>query len=142
MTIEQLNPSQDVIHPLEPLTKTELVTVADIVRRELKSMGEGLRFEMIELKEPPKSVARAFNSGDPIKREAWVNVYRLGAIGVWRLVVSITEQAIVSNTHIPDARPMIQLEEFLQIEAVVKEHPDFIAACAKRGITDMEVGLC
>ena len=33
---------------------------------------------------------------------------------------------------------MIQLEEFMEIEAMVKADPAFIAACAKRGITDME----
>ena len=136
MAIEQ---AIEIIHPLEPLTRNELVAVAGIVKRELASLGEGLRFEMIELKEPPKSVVRAFKTGDPINREAQVNVYCLDAIGVWRLVVSITEQTIVSKSHIPDACPMIQLEEFLQIEEVVKKHPDFIAACAKRGISDMEL---
>jgi primary-amine oxidase len=37
------------------------------------------------------------------------------------------------------ARPMIQLEEFIAIEAVVRADPDFIAACARRGITDMSL---
>ena len=32
---------------------------------------------------------------------------------------------------------MIQLEEFMVIEEMVKSHPDFIAACERRGITDM-----
>ena len=34
---------------------------------------------------------------------------------------------------------MIQLEEFLEIEAAVKRDPTFIEACARRGITDMSL---
>ena len=33
--------------------------------------------------------------------------------------------------------PMIQLEQFMVIEDIVRAHPDFIAACARRGITDI-----
>ena len=57
--------------------------------------------------------------------------------GVVRLVISIDEGAVIRFEHIPDARPMIQLEQFVAIEGVVRGHPDFIAACARRGITDM-----
>ena len=32
---------------------------------------------------------------------------------------------------------MIQLEQFMVVEDIVRAHPDFIAACARRGITDM-----
>ena len=34
---------------------------------------------------------------------------------------------------------MIQLEQFLAIEGIVRANPDFIAACAKRGIHDMSM---
>ncbi len=46
---------------------------------------------------------------------------------------------VLSKQHLPDARPMIQLEEFMAIEDAVKADPRFIEACAKRGLTDMSL---
>jgi Cu2+-containing amine oxidase len=128
-----------VFHPLQPLTRDEISEVSAIVRAEMAELGETLRFETIELREPAKSVVREFEPGDPITREARVNVYRTGDIGVWRLMVSITDGEILSKEVLPDACPMIQLEEFLEIEAAIKRDPAFIEACAKRGITDMSL---
>ena len=127
-----------VTHPLAPLTEAEIRTASEIVRAQADIEGE-LCFEMIELNEPGKNSVRAFKPGDPIKREARFNVYRKGSIGVWRGVVSIDEGRIVSLEHLPDKRPMIMLEEFLEIESAVKGDAQFIEACAKRGITDMSL---
>ena len=88
---------------------------------------------MIELKEPKKSVVWGFKPGGAFPREARVTVFQSGDIGVWRLVVSLGEDKVTAIKHLPRARPMIQLEEFLEIEAIVKAHPAFIAACEKRG---------
>ena len=127
-----------VTHPLAPLTQAEILKASEIVRTQA-NIGHELCFEMIELNEPGKSSVRAFKSGDPVKREARFNVYRKGGIGVWRGVVSIDEGRVVSLEHLPDKRPMIMLEEFLEIESAVKGDPRFIEACAKRGISDMSL---
>ena len=126
-----------VLHPLEPLTREEIAAAAALVRA--AAGGEGLRFEIVELREPPKSAVRAFAPGVAVPREARVNVYRLGSIGVWRYVVSLTEGRIVSEEHRADAAPMIQLEEFLEIEGIVKADPAFREACARRGIEDIDL---
>ncbi|MEM9061010.1 MAG: primary-amine oxidase [Pseudomonadota bacterium] len=128
----------DLLHPLDPLTPAEIKTAASIVRTDMGD-GEGeLRFEMIELLEPPKELVRAFVPGTPVARAARVNVFRTGRIGVWRYKVSLDTGAVLEKEELPTARPMIQLEEFMDIENTVKAHPEFIAACAKRGITDMD----
>ncbi len=127
------------LHPLEPLTKDEISVVATVVRREMAEFGDTLRFEMIELLEPSKSAVRAFASGDAMTRKARVNVFKTGSIGVWRMTVSIDDGKVLSKKHLADARPMIQLEEFMQIEDAVKADPRFIEACAKRGLTDMSL---
>ncbi len=124
-------------HPLDPLTPLEITQVVAIVRAE-PDLPPSLLFEMIELMEPPKSVVRSFNPGDAFTRQARVNLFPSGDIGVWRLVVSLDEEKVIAIKHLPEARPMIQLEEFMEIEAIVKADPDFVAGCAKRGITDME----
>jgi primary-amine oxidase len=136
---ESTSAASDVLHPLQPLTADEISLVSGLVRAEMAKLGDTLRFEMIELKEPAKAVVRAFQPGDAIAREARVNVYRTGDIGVWRMLVSITDGAVLAKEFLPEARPMIQLEEFLEIEAAVKRDPTFIEACARRGITDMSL---
>ncbi|HZA66713.1 MAG TPA: tyramine oxidase, partial [Geminicoccaceae bacterium] len=131
--------ASDILHPLQPMTADEIRLVSSLVRTELAELGDTLRFEMIELKEPAKAVVRAFEPGDPIVREARVNAYRTGDVGVWRMAVSITDRKLLAKEFLPEARPMIQLEEFLEIEAAVKRDPTFIEACARRGITDMSL---
>ncbi|MGX5775906.1 primary-amine oxidase [Methylorubrum zatmanii] len=125
-----------VTHPLQPLTPREIGEAVRIVQA-ASPFGGDTRFETIELLEPEKSVARAFKVGDPIARKARVNVFSAKAVGVTRMTVSLDEGTILSTQEFPGKRPMIQLEQFIPIEDIVRAHPDFIAACAKRGITQM-----
>lgn len=133
------NDVEAVVHPLQPLAPAEIRHASSIVTAAMSELGDAIRFEMIELMEPPKATVRDFKAGDPISRAARVNIFRAGAIGVWRFVVSLSEDKILSQTHEPEARPMIQLEQFMEIEDLVKADPRFIEACAKRGITDMDL---
>ncbi len=137
-------PSEGIVavkHPLAPLTKDEIELAADLARAALTEEGP-IRFEVIELKEPEKSVVRGFKPGDPIERQARVNVYSRRGVGVWRCVVSLAKRELLSLEHRPDACPMIQLEEFEEVEAAVKADPRFIEACRARGITDMSLVCC
>ena len=84
-----------------------------------------------------KPSVRGFTPGAPITRQARVNVFSAAKLGVTSLIVSLDTGKIVSRQEFPTARPMIQLEQFLVVEGFVRKHPDFIAGCAKRGITDM-----
>ncbi|MEO1191305.1 MAG: primary-amine oxidase [Pseudomonadota bacterium] len=127
-----------VDHPLTPLTKEELEQAATLVRAALSGKGD-IRFEVIELLEPEKSVVRSFTPGQAIERKARVNAYPCSRVGVWRCKVSLTGNAVIAVEHLPAACPMIQLEEFAEIENALKADPGFIAACAKRGITDMDL---
>ncbi len=125
-----------VRHPLSPLTPAEIATAVAIVQASAL-FTDKTRFETIELFEPLKADVRGFRPGDPITRAARVNVFEAGRIGVTRLTVSLTDRAITGRIDLPDQRPMIQLEQFGAIEAIVRADPAFIAGCAKRGITDM-----
>ena len=80
-------------HPLDPLTPLEITQVVAIVRAE-PDLPPSLLFEMIELMEPPKSVVRSFNPGAAFTRQARVNLFPSGDIGVWRLVVSLDEEKV------------------------------------------------
>jgi primary-amine oxidase len=53
--------------------------------------------------------------------------------------VSVTESRVVSWKHIPGVQPSIMFDEFEECENAVKANPEYQAALAKRGITDMSL---
>ena len=126
------------VHPLAPLSPAEIRAVVAAVRA-APDFGPAILFETIELLEPPKPALQACEPGQALPRAARANVFRNEEAGVWRLTVSIDDGAVLTQRFVPGARPMIQLEQFLAIEDIVRSHPDFIAACARRGITDMSL---
>jgi primary-amine oxidase len=125
-------------HPLEPLEAAEIRAVMALIKGDA-DFGLDFLFETIELKEPPRAALDDFAAGRPTPREARANVFLGDAPGVWRLVISLADHAIISKNFLDSAKPMIQLEQFMVIEDIVRAHPDFIAACAKRGVTDMRM---
>eukprot|EP00977_Amphora_coffeiformis_P018367 scaffold6436_cov158-Amphora_coffeaeformis.AAC.1 len=142
---DQSNKKAVTGHPLDPLSKDEILKAAEIVKDDLTKedgvKAPFLRFETIELFEPPKAAVRAFDKeqGEAPERKARVNAFYVGGgIGVYRLAVSLTNQKVISKKWFPDARPMIQLEEFIQIEETVRKDPGVIEAFKKRGIENME----
>ncbi len=127
-----------VTHPLAPLTKDEIELTSSLLRAALSDQAP-IRFETIELMEPPKAVVRAFKPGDAIERQSRANVYTRRDAGVWRCVVSLTKKEVISIDFREGVFPLIQLEEFEEVENAVKNDPTFIAACKARGVTDMDL---
>lgn len=123
-------------HPLDPLGPEEMTKAAGILRKGLR-LGKALRFERLELEEPEKAVVAAWRPGKPVERKVRFVVSRKGGIGVIRGIVSLDAGRILFREELPDARPMIMIEEFMQVEEVVKADPRFIAACRRRGVEDM-----
>lgn len=137
-------------HPLDPLTPTELLLAADLVKKSFaETDGDDsdflakLRFETVELYEPEKKMVRSWQPGDAVgERRARVACFLIGGgIGVYRMVVNLSSHEVSAKEFLPKARPMIQLDEFVAIEDAVKADKRVIEACAKRGITDMSL-LC
>lgn len=140
MTITPLPPvltATSTQHPLDPLSPEEISAAVSLLRSE-KSLGDQVRFAVVTLHEPPKDVVRNFKAGDPIQREAFMVLLDNATAQTYEAVVSITQEAIASWKHIPDVQPCIMLDEFLVCEQTVKNHPDFQAALARRGITDID----
>ena len=120
------------LRPIEPLSPAEIRAVVEIVRSD-PDFGEGAFFETIQLLEP--TLEDSLGAG----RKARVNLFRDEQNGVWRLTVALADRAILSRAFVDGARPMIQLEQFMMIEDLVRADPRFVAACAKRGITDLSL---
>src|ERR1700722_564606 len=113
---------QGALHPLEPLTADEIRRVVAIIKASDAS-GPSMLFETIELKEPDKAVYRARKAGAPVPREARANVFRRDRAGVRKYVVSLDGGTVLSVEDLPDAKPMIQLEQFLEAEAIARTSP-------------------
>lgn len=126
---------------LTPLSPAEIRAVVAIIKAD-PSFGETVLFETIEAMDPPKSAVVSGlaidASGAALHRCARANVFHNDQAGVWKLTISLDEGRILTCQHAPAARPMIQLEQFMQVEGWVKADPRFVAACARRGITEME----
>jgi primary-amine oxidase len=142
MTTTQ-NPSRSaqvdqVKHPLEPLSHSEVATAVAIVRSE-KQISSSFRFPCVTLHEPPKAEVLAFQAGNPIQRQAFLILLDNATGATYEAIVSITQSQVVSWTQIPDVQPNIMADELAECEAAVKANPEFQAALAKRGITDLDL---
>jgi primary-amine oxidase len=123
---------------LEPLTAQEIATAVSIVRTERK-LNERVRFASISLQEPPKEIVLNFKEGDQVHREAFIKLLDNTDGATYEAVVDITTNTVTLWRHIPGVQPSIMLDEFFETEQLLKDNPEFQAALAKRGITDMSM---
>lgn len=123
--------------PLAPSSPEEIARTVAMIRGAFDDALD-IRFETIELYEPEKGAVWSLEPR-AARRIARANIFRPSKNGVFRLKVALDDGVVVSNTELPDARPMIQPEQFLAVEEIVRRDPAFVARCARRGITDMSL---
>lgn len=121
-------------HPLNGLTPEEIQTAADIVRQS-DHWSDASKFESIRLHYPPKQDIRAGKADG--WRKAYASIYDTAQNTVSELIVDLTAGKVDSAKNAPGARPAINVDEFMMCAETVPQHPDFIAAMAKRGVTDL-----
>ncbi|MHB8695991.1 MAG: primary-amine oxidase, partial [Solirubrobacteraceae bacterium] len=125
-------------HPLEPLSPEEIVQAVAILRGE-QPLADTVRFSTVELLEPPKEEMLAWPEGRPVERQAFLIVMDRADGAVHEAVVSLDSETVVEWRFLPGVQPRIMAEEFVECEEMLKRHPEFLAALAKRGITDPEM---
>jgi primary-amine oxidase len=123
-------PTQMSAHGLDPLSPDEIATAARIVRA-AHDLGPGMRFETIVLDEPATQ--------EEADRCAFVSTYDIASGELFEAKVSLSRQSVASWTPRPGAKPRIAPDEFLLAETIAKQDPRFVAALARRGITDMSL---
>lgn len=124
-----------VDHPLAMLTGEEIVTARDVVR-DAGDLPEGAVIAHVVLDEPTKAVANGFAAGDPVERRVRVLVVPGPELTMVELVVSVTTGTVVERTVIEGQRPALLMGECFMAILACKEHPDYLAALERRGITD------
>ncbi|MGD1905962.1 MAG: primary-amine oxidase [Leptolyngbyaceae cyanobacterium] len=121
------------LHPLEPLTISEVETAVALVRQQ-KDVGDGWRFPVVTLKEPHKNTVLAYQPGSWCDRQAFLVLLDNHTGNTYEAVVSLIQQQVISWTHLPDIQPNIMADELEDCEAAVRANPDFQSAVARRGL--------
>jgi primary-amine oxidase len=122
-------------HPLAPLTLTEAGTACRVATSHGAAAPDS-RVVYCALAEPPKQVVLGWDGG-PVPREAVVVLYERATERTFWVTVSLDQEAVVSREHLPGAQPPIMLDEWAANADAVKADPQFQAAMARRGVTDM-----
>ncbi len=124
-------------HPLSMLAPDEVT----VVREVLVVAGElpdGAVVVHIVLDEPDKSSVAAWRPGDPVERRAKALIAPGPELTMIELVVSVTAAAVVERRVIEGMRPALLMGESFMAIIACTEHPEYIAALARRGIHDLE----
>jgi primary-amine oxidase len=121
-------------HPMDPLTFQEHWAVLEILR-EADRYDTDTGVSLVLLHEPAKDQVQGWVPGQPFDRAALVVLRRDGE--TYEAVVDLTGRRIRSWTRVEGGQAPWLEREFTAVEDVVKEHPDVIAAFARRGITDL-----
>ncbi len=126
-------------HPLEPLSEAELAAAIAILRAE-RTLDARVRFVSVVLHEPDKTRVLAYAPGDALERAAFAILIDPATRTTFEAVVTLSPPAIASWRIVDDpGQPPFMLDDFVDCEAAVKRSPEFAAALARRGITDVDL---
>ena len=124
------------LHPCDPLDGDEITAAAAAVRRS-GGLDDTAWFETIALAEPDKAEVRTFAPGRAFARRAFVCCYERSSNRTFDGVVDLRSGALEAWRHVPGVQARIVGDEFLEGGRIARADSRFIAACAARGITDM-----
>ena len=97
----------------------------------------GCRFITIALQEPSKEAVLAWEGGGPRPpREAEAVLLDRNRAETVEAVVSLDAGAVTAWTVRTGVQPMAVVKELMEAEEVLRLHPEFQAALARRGVTD------
>jgi primary-amine oxidase len=90
------------------------------------------------LHEPAKDALALWKAGDPVDRELRALVVPGPELLMFEAIVSVTAGEVREWREIEGMRPSLLFLEAMNAIFTTKEHPEYIAALARRGITDLE----
>jgi primary-amine oxidase len=125
------------MHPLDMLTGTEIEHAVAIARATGK-LPDGALFAHVVLHEPAKTDLAQWKDGDPVDREVRLLAVPGPDLDLVEIVVSVTAGEVREWRPVSGMRPALLMSEAVGAVFTTKEHPDFIAALARRGITDLD----
>lgn len=129
-----------VLHPTSPLTGAECAKAVEVVRAKYGAVVGEMRFEMVMLEEPCKKALRASVVPPRLARiHAYHATKNFGVgPGVYRGVVNVETEDVVSWQFLPDAMPMRPGSNWMATMKLCKEEPRIVEALARRGIDNID----
>jgi primary-amine oxidase len=139
MSATSIGLATGVTHPLDPATGEEFLAGRDILAA-AGLLGEHVRFAYYGLEEPPKGEVLAFRPGDEPRRALRAMLIDVTTGQSSDVVVSLTDAAVTSQRlldHERDGAVPILLQDFVRAEEIVHADEGWLAAMARRGLTDV-----
>jgi primary-amine oxidase len=121
-------------HPLAMLTPDEISSASAIVRADAR-FPESAAFVHVVLREPDKA---ELATGASVDRAAAIQLVGGPGLGVIEVVVSLTQGTVTRWDIVEGMRPTLLFGESAHAIFRTKEHPEYVAALARRGITDVD----
>ena len=145
MIATSLPPAPGAAHPspvihFDPLTSDEIRGAVAILRRD-HGVGDRWRFAGIELAEPDKASLLGWRPGEPVIRQARITCWNAEDGRTYTATVSLTGDEVTGFEHRPGVQANATVGEWLEADAMLRRHPQVIAALASRGITDLDLVL-
>lgn len=134
------------LHPLDPLTETEIGAACEIVRMQHPAQGTW-RFPLVQLDEPPQEEVLRFEAGTQIMRKARLVVLDHPSGAVYMVRVDLDRRIVTAFTRNeagptnPVGQPPVTMQDMVTCDRVVKASPAWRAAIMRRGITEDEIPL-
>jgi primary-amine oxidase len=126
-------------HPLDPMQAGEIAAAAAAVRASdgYRAQSGRCRFITIDLAEPHKDALLAWETGgDRPPREAEVVLLDRGRAETVEATVSLDAGTVTEWRVRTDVQPMAVVSELMEAEELLRLHPEFQAALARRGVVD------
>jgi len=130
--------TQPTTHPLDPLSPDE-IRLAAATLRAAHDLGAGMMFETITLHEPDKASLAAFRPGQAFPRIAFICAFDRRDGRVFEALVDLRAPSVLSWLPQPGMRPRILFDDILLVGRVARADPRFLAALARRGISDIDM---
>jgi primary-amine oxidase len=127
------------MHPLSRLSAAE-IDAARILLDKSGLLTPTTRFAQLGLEEPPKADVLGFTDGDPVDRRVRAVLLDVATGAAQTVVASLTRGVVDERVAVDltaDGQPPVLLEEFVAVDEIVKADPDWVAALARRGVTDL-----
>ncbi|KAF2120331.1 copper amine oxidase [Lophiotrema nucula] len=120
-----------IMHPLDPITPSEIHRAADIIRR--STAPKAIRFKVVDLLEAPKASVLAWQSGKSasVNRHARIYYHVVGSPNLWKACINITRGVIDNNEELPDAQGPVDYWEWERVHDACNTHPEVLAEIEK-----------
>jgi primary-amine oxidase len=120
-------------HPLAPLTAPEIRTATEILRADSR-IPPGARINLMALDEPAKdAVLRRI----AIPRRAFAVLYDYSANRTWEAIANLEAHKLDRLQEIPGAQPMVNGDDSVRADQIVRNDPRWQRAMLARGIRDL-----